>query len=91
VVLEISVWNISTQGKIDNLYSIQILDNEELERKKSIQGRAKVINGFIGSAVVDRLEGFMELLQTSANLSRPSLPIFAYFFFNPPQDVSTIR
>ena len=39
-----------------DLYPIQILDNEELEREKSVRGRAKVINEFTWSAVVDRLE-----------------------------------
>jgi glycosyltransferase involved in cell wall biosynthesis len=37
-----------------------ILDNEELEREKSVRGRAKVINEFTWSAVVDRLEGIYE-------------------------------
>jgi glycosyltransferase involved in cell wall biosynthesis len=46
--------------KLDDLYPIQILDNEELERKKSVRGRAKVINEFTWSAVVDRLEGIYE-------------------------------
>jgi glycosyltransferase involved in cell wall biosynthesis len=36
---------------------VDILDNEELEREKSVRGRAKVINEFTWSAVVDRLEG----------------------------------
>ncbi len=43
--------------KHGDLYPIQILDNEELEREKSVRGRAKVINEFTWSAVVDRLEG----------------------------------
>jgi glycosyltransferase involved in cell wall biosynthesis len=46
--------------KLDDLYPIQIFDNEELEREKSVRGRAKVINEFTWSAVVDRLEGIYE-------------------------------
>jgi glycosyltransferase involved in cell wall biosynthesis len=42
---------------VSDLYVTQILDNEELEREKSVRGRAKVINEFTWSAVVDRLEG----------------------------------
>lgn len=36
---------------------VDILDNEELEREKSVRGRAKVVKEFSWSAVVDRLEG----------------------------------
>jgi glycosyltransferase involved in cell wall biosynthesis len=39
---------------------IDILDNEDLEREKSIRGRAKVIKAFTWSTVVDRLEGIYE-------------------------------
>ena len=35
---------------------VDVLDNEELERERSVRGRAKVINEFTWSAVVDRLE-----------------------------------
>jgi glycosyltransferase involved in cell wall biosynthesis len=43
-----------TRALAENI--IDILDNEEQEREKSIQGRAKVIEQFTWSAVVDRLE-----------------------------------
>jgi glycosyltransferase involved in cell wall biosynthesis len=49
--------DISARGNMSDLYVTQILDNEELEREKSVRGRAKVINEFTWSAVVDRLEG----------------------------------
>jgi glycosyltransferase involved in cell wall biosynthesis len=42
---------------MSDLYVTQILDNEELERVRSVRGRAKVINEFTWGAVVDRLEG----------------------------------
>jgi glycosyltransferase involved in cell wall biosynthesis len=49
--------DISARGNMSDLYVTQILDNEELERVRSVRGRAKVINEFTWSAVVDRLEG----------------------------------
>jgi glycosyltransferase involved in cell wall biosynthesis len=49
--------NIITREHLDDPYLTQILDNEELEREKSVRGRAKVIKEFTWGAVVDRLEG----------------------------------
>jgi glycosyltransferase involved in cell wall biosynthesis len=49
--------DISARGNVSDLYVTQILDNEELERERSVRGRAKVINEFTWSAIVDRLEG----------------------------------
>jgi glycosyltransferase involved in cell wall biosynthesis len=44
-----------TRALAENI--IDILDNEDLERKKSSKGRTKVIENFTWSKVVDRLEG----------------------------------
>jgi glycosyltransferase involved in cell wall biosynthesis len=44
-----------TRALAENI--VDILDNEDLEREKSSKGRAKVIENFTWSKVVDRLEG----------------------------------